>query len=94
MQVVAEAADACVRALLYYCPTAKVVPLICETLLKDKNPKIRQHCAVYVLQVSTKGKMVAGQQCMGAGFVCPMWIVRAIDAIQQAMLCAMQWIYS
>ena len=49
-QVMADAADVCMRQVLYYCQSAKLVPIIVNAGTKDRNPKLRQYCAQYLIQ--------------------------------------------
>jgi hypothetical protein len=49
--VVSESADACIHVLLQHAPSQRMLPPICDALMKDKNGKLRQHCAAYLLQV-------------------------------------------
>jgi hypothetical protein len=50
-QVVSEASDAGVRAVVRHCHIPKLVPQICDVLTGDKNAKLRKHCSGYLLQV-------------------------------------------
>jgi fructose-specific component phosphotransferase system IIB-like protein len=52
VQVVSEAADTAAKGILHHCHAAKLVPCVCDTVTKDKNAKLRQHCSVYLVQVS------------------------------------------
>ncbi len=47
----AEAADSCMNKVLYYCQSGKLVPIIANASTKDRNPKLRQYCAQYLMQV-------------------------------------------
>ncbi len=40
------------RQVLYYCQSAKLVPIIVNAGTKDRNPKLRQYCAAYLIQVA------------------------------------------
>ena len=60
MQVMADAADACVRAVLDHCPSNKLAALICDTAVKDKSSKTRLQCSIYLLQVYGGGGAVGG----------------------------------
>ena len=47
----AEAADSCASCILEHCRSHKLLPLVCATICGDRNAKLRQHCAGYLLQV-------------------------------------------
>lgn len=51
-QIMAESADACVRALLRHCQSPRLLPRLCSTLCKDRSAKLRQSAAEYLIQVS------------------------------------------
>lgn len=51
LQVMAEAADLCAHSLLHHCPSPKLLKPLADVICTDKNPKLRQHCAKYMLQV-------------------------------------------
>lgn len=51
MQVVAEASDACARQLIARHRTPKIAAAVSDAVLNDKNPKLRQNCSMYLLQV-------------------------------------------
>jgi len=48
--VVGEAADASARALIRHCPSGRVLQQLGATVLQDKNVKLRQAAAEYLLQ--------------------------------------------
>lgn len=50
-QVMAEAADSGVSAILHYCQGGRVLQTVTEFMTKDKNPKIRQQGAAYLVKV-------------------------------------------
>jgi len=49
--IVTEAAAACVRTIIRCCPTSRLLPPLCSMVRTDKNAKLRQSAAEYVLQV-------------------------------------------
>lgn len=51
VQVMADAADSCSRAVVQHCHSQKLVLLISATACVDRNPKLRSHCSSYLLQV-------------------------------------------
>ena len=48
--VVADAADACMHAIVSSCHSGRLLKLFTDALLNDKNPKLRQRCAEYMHQ--------------------------------------------
>lgn len=48
--VVADAADACMRAFVTSCHSGRILKLFTDVMLNDKNPKLRQRCAEYMHQ--------------------------------------------
>lgn len=48
-QVVTEAADACACAMLAACPSQRLLPKLLSTLAADKNGRLRQAAADYLL---------------------------------------------
>lgn len=51
MQIMAEAADAALAAVLQHCRVAALLPHIAGPLAKDRSVKLRQCCAAHLLQV-------------------------------------------
>lgn len=49
MQVVSEAADACACAMLAACPSQRLLPKLLTTLAADKNGRLRQAAAEWLL---------------------------------------------
>ena len=47
----AEAANECVVSIIQNCHSHRLLPTICTAVCTDRNPKLRQHCATYLLQV-------------------------------------------
>jgi hypothetical protein len=76
MQVVSEAADACAYAMLAYCPSQRLLPKLCTTICSDRNGRLRQTAADYLLRVLESWE--------------PADYERQIDGIQQAVLAAAQ----
>jgi len=50
-QVMAEAADYCLRKLLLHCQTPRAIPLLLGVVKGDKNARIRSSAASYLVQV-------------------------------------------
>ncbi|GFH08045.1 uncharacterized protein HaLaN_02944, partial [Haematococcus lacustris] len=48
VQVMAEAADTCVKTLLANCQSHRAIPVLAQTAIKDKNARIRHGCASYL----------------------------------------------
>jgi hypothetical protein len=62
VQVMSEAADSALRAILHHCQSLKLLGCVCSTVVGDKNAKVRMHCSSYLILVSgamraTKGKL-------------------------------------
>ncbi|KAL0035610.1 hypothetical protein WJX79_002530 [Trebouxia sp. C0005] len=51
VQVMAEAADLCCHTLVHHCPSPRLLKPIADAVCTDKNAKLRQCCAKYMLQV-------------------------------------------
>lgn len=51
IQVVNEAAEACVRTIIRRCPSHRLLPSLCTMIKADKNAKLRQSAADYLAQV-------------------------------------------
>jgi hypothetical protein len=49
----AEAADSCALTVIQHCQSHRLLPLVCSAVCTDRNAKLRQQCAVYLLQVIT-----------------------------------------
>lgn len=47
----ADSAHECIQALLAECQTAKLMAMMAEGVVKEKNPKSRKFCAAYLVQV-------------------------------------------
>ena len=52
VQVMADAADACARALARGHKHPKVLAAVCDALTGDKNAKLRERCSFYLLEAS------------------------------------------
>ena len=52
VQVMADAADACCLTIIEHCVSPRLMSRVCEIVKADKNAKLRQHCATYLLQAS------------------------------------------
>jgi len=52
MQVMAEAADSCALTVIRHCQSHRLLPLVSSAVCTDRNAKLRQQCAVYLLQVA------------------------------------------
>ena len=52
VQVMADAADACCLTIIQHCISPRLMSRVCEVVKADKNAKLRQHCAAYLLQAS------------------------------------------
>ncbi|KAK9849651.1 hypothetical protein WJX84_004288 [Apatococcus fuscideae] len=50
VQVMADAADACCSTIIQHCVSARLMSRICDVVKADKNAKLRQHCAGYLLK--------------------------------------------
>lgn len=50
MQVVSEAADACAHAMLAACPTHRLLPKLCSVVCTDRNGRLRQSAAEFLLR--------------------------------------------
>ena len=50
MQIVTDAADACAHAMLAHCPSHRLLPKLCATVCGDKNGRLRQSAADYLLR--------------------------------------------
>ncbi|DBB01644.1 hypothetical protein WJX77_005003 [Trebouxia sp. C0004] len=51
VQVMAEAADLCCHTLVHHCPSPRLLKPIADAVCTDRNAKLRQCCAKYMLQV-------------------------------------------
>ena len=51
-QVMAEAADLCCHTLVHHCPSPRLLKPIADAICTDRNAKLRQYCAKYMLQAS------------------------------------------
>jgi hypothetical protein len=49
--VIAEAAELCVRVILQHCESPRLLPLIADTLQKERNNKVRMLCSLSLLMV-------------------------------------------
>lgn len=74
IQIVTEAAEACFRAILRYCPSARLLPQLFATVRLDKNVKLRQFAAEYILQALQEWE--------------PVVFERSIEALEEAILAA------
>ena len=52
LQIMAEAADAALAAVLQHCRAAALLPHIAGPLADDRSVKLRQCCATHLLQVN------------------------------------------
>ena len=52
LQVMAEAADLCCHTLVHHCPSPRLLKPIADAICTDRNAKLRQCCAKYMLQAS------------------------------------------
>ena len=50
-QVMAEAANEGILSIIEHCHTHRILPVICKVICTDRNPKLRQYCTSYLLQV-------------------------------------------
>ena len=46
----ADAADACAKAIIAHCQSPKLVPRLCAVMVKDRSAKLRQFCCHYLVQ--------------------------------------------
>lgn len=51
LQVMAQAADHCVRTIVTHCHSSKLLPIICSTIREDRNAKLRRCSCEYLLLV-------------------------------------------
>lgn len=58
-QVMAEAADNCVQAMLATCQTTRAIPLLASAASKDKSARVRQCCCKYIAQIVQKWEPTA-----------------------------------
>jgi CLIP-associating protein 1/2 len=49
IQIVTESSDACLRTLIQYCPSSRLLPTLCSTVRTSKNVKLRLSAAEYLL---------------------------------------------
>ncbi|GIL71392.1 hypothetical protein Vretifemale_1954, partial [Volvox reticuliferus] len=49
--VMSESADVGIRGILRHCQTARLLQAISDGVCKEKNPKTRQYCASYIVQI-------------------------------------------
>lgn len=49
LQIVSEAADACAHAMLVACPPQRLLPRLCTMVAGDRNGRLRQAAAEYLL---------------------------------------------
>ena len=68
-QVMADAADLCVHSLLHHCPSPKLLKPLADVICTDKNAKLRQHCAKYMLQVGLPASMQPARSCFHAAHI-------------------------
>lgn len=54
MQIMADSAHECIQMLLAECQTAKLMAMMAEGVVKEKNPKSRKFCAAYLVQVGAE----------------------------------------
>ena len=52
VQVMADAADLCCHTLVHHCPSQRLLKPLADALCTDRNVKLRQCSAKYMLQVS------------------------------------------
>ena len=52
-QVMAEAADLCCHTLVHHCPSPRLLKPVADAVCTDRNAKLRQCCAKYMLQASS-----------------------------------------
>lgn len=76
INIVTEAAEACLSAIIRCCPSPRLLPPICSTLRNDKNVKLRQASAEYLLQALQEWA--------------PLEYERHTEAVQAAILAANQ----
>ena len=50
IQVVAESSDSACKAIVQYCPSSRLIPLLCSTSRLDKHVRLRLAAASYVAQ--------------------------------------------
>ncbi|MEW5302143.1 MAG: hypothetical protein WDW36_004952 [Sanguina aurantia] len=51
VQIMADSAHECIQMLLAECQTAKLMAMMAEGVVKEKNPKSRKFCAAYLVQM-------------------------------------------
>ena len=74
LQVVSEAADACAHAMLAACPSHRLLPKLCSVVYSDRNGRLRQSAAEFLLHA------VEGWD--------PAECERQLDAVERAVLAA------
>jgi len=74
--VVSEAADACAYALLCHCPSHRLLPKLLSVLSSDKNARLRQSAAEYLLCALEAWE--------------PAELERQLDGVERALLAAAQ----
>lgn len=55
--VMAESADVGVRGILQHCQTGRLLQVISDTVCREKNPKMRQFCVSFLVQVGVSRRV-------------------------------------
>ncbi|KAK9835750.1 hypothetical protein WJX74_007289 [Apatococcus lobatus] len=66
VQVMADAADACCSTIIQHCVSARLMSRICDVVKADKNAKLRQHCAGYLLKMMRGWPSSSWERCLPA----------------------------